>query len=192
MKADVIEVQAKPNRLLKKFKTKISVFKHVKGDTKYDCENYDNENSYNDCISKELKAKFIEFFGCHSPLMSDEPEKICNNTFALTIKDESVRQLNEVYSNVLGDFKSNSCKEPCTKYIFETELLYDTVSEGTENAVLIVLDKNVQLTKTTFLIGFSNILTGLGGAISGGRTLLWIIISVFGFFKIFQEMKGKF
>ena len=48
----------------------------------------------------------------------------------------------------------------------------------------IKIDKSLKLIKTDFLLGVPSFLTGVGGAISGGRTLMWFIISSFGIMKL--------
>ena len=65
-----------------------------------------------------------------------------------------------------------------------TRQFYSFTMNRTENRIKVVLDNIVDLTQTNFLIGVPSLLTGFGGAISGGRTLLWFIISILGLFKI--------
>ena len=189
MEGDAVEVQIKPYGNLRKFKTRISKFQHVKGDPKFDCENYDENRTYNDCIENELVTKFHELIGCHPPLISKKKEKICNKTFSLSRQDQSVLQLIDLLQNLVDDFDSNSCKKSCTRYVFETRKIYDTNSKKYNNSIKIVFDKNSVLTRTNFLLGVPSLLTGVGGAISGGRTLMWFIISSFGIIKIIQKLK---
>ena len=103
--------------------------------------------------------------------------------------DEAVENLIELFNNIINDYQSSSCKQPCTKYAFETKLLSDIHWRQNDNSVKIVFSKKVELTKTPFLIAIPSFLTGLGGAISGGWTLLWFIISTFCFINVFQKFK---
>ena len=190
MKGDSIKIETKPEKKYRRYQTKISISKHVKGDPKYDCENYSEGSTYGKCIETELVTKIHELIGCHPPLISDKREGICNETFSLSRqKDDAVGKIVKLLKSILNDFESESCKPPCTKYEFETKLLYDTQWRNNENAISILFSKKVELTKTSFLIGIPHFLTGLGGAISGGRTLLWFICSAFCIAKIIEGMK---
>ena len=66
--------------------------------------------------------------------------------------------------------------------------MYSTGWNEQENGFQIVFPRFVELTRTTFLIGVPSFLTGLGGAISGGRTLFWFIVSLFGLVKVARSM----
>ena len=115
---------------------------------------------------------FYQLIGCHPPLISDRIENMCNKTFDLSSSDENIRQVLDLIDNLFTDFHSTACKKPCTYFSFETRLMYSFTTNKTENAMKLVLDKVVDLTQTSFLIGVPSLFTGLGGAISAGRTLL--------------------
>ena len=70
--------------------------------------------------------------------------------------------------------------------------LSNIITDKNENVLKIVFDNNVYLTKTSFLHGIPSLLIGLGGAISGGRTLLWFIAAALGIFKIAEKLKHCF
>ena len=188
MKADSLNIPIKPIRLFKKFKTKISKYQHEEGDPKFDCKNYDEETTYNSCIEDELTAQFKDLIGCHPPLISDKIEKMCNNTFNLSISVDSVKKVLDLIDDIFNDFQSTVCKKPCTYFTYETKKEYSFTMNQTNNVIKLVLDKTVDLTKTSFLLGFTSLLTGLGGAISGGRTLLWFILTVCGIGKIVEHL----
>ena len=107
----------------------------------------------------------------------------------LTKQDQSVIEIGNLVENMVNDFESSSCKQPCTQYQFETKLLYTQEMELEENQIKIVFDQTVDLTKTSFLMSLIDLLTGIGGAISFGRTLLWIIVIIIGLMKMLQKMK---
>ena len=90
---------------------------------------------------------------------------------------------------MVNDFESSSCTKPCTEYNFETKMLYAQTIDQKENMIKIVFDQTVDLTKTCFLMVIPSLLTGIGGAISFGRTLLWIIVLIIGALKIIQKIK---
>ena len=47
-------------------------------------------------------------------------------------------------------------------------------------ALIIVFDRTAEVTHTRFSINEQTLLTKLGGAVSSGRTLLWILVSILG------------
>ena len=95
----------------------------------------------------------------------------------------------DFYKIVDNDFVASTCKDPCTYFSFETSLLYTYTLDHNENIARIVFDNTVYVTKTSFLLSIPSLLTGLGGAISGGRTLLWFITSALGIFKLVEKFK---
>ena len=170
-----------------KFKTKISKFCHVEHDPKFDCKSYYENATYNDCIEKEVRIRFHELIGCHPPLISDKRDKMCNKTFNSTQSDPFVKKVLDLNHRIFNYFQSTTCKKPCTYYTFDTRQLYSFTMNRTDNRIKVVLDNTVDLTQTHFLIGVPSLLSGLGGAISGGRTLLWFIISILGLCKILRN-----
>ena len=189
MKGSPISAKIKPQNSFRKFKTRISKFDHVEGDPNYKCKTYTEKKPYNDCIEKELMTKFHSLLGCHPPLISQNRHKICDKTFNLTLQEESVIQIGNLIENMVNAFDSSSCTKPCTEYNFETKMLYAQTMDQKENMIKIVFDQTVELTKTSFLMGIPSLLTGIGGAISFGRTLLWIIVLIIGALKIVQKIK---
>ena len=129
------------------------------------------------CMANALKQSlFQRFMNLLDAilLVSQKMEGICNQTLTwLTSKhDEEVGKLIKLFKNIIYDFPPSSCKQPCTKYVFETKFLYDTGWRWNDNTIKIVFSKKVELSNTSFLIGISSFLTGLGGAKSGGETLM--------------------
>ena len=49
--------------------------------------------------------------------------------------------------------------------------------------------KRGELKKTSFLLSIPSLLTGVGGAISSGQTLMWMIVSVLGLTTIVKRFK---
>ena len=58
-----------------------------------------------------------------------------------------------------------------------------------ENSVKIVISKKVRLTRTYFLISIPNFLNMLGGAVSSGQTLVWVIVTSIGIAKIVKGFR---
>ena len=191
MKGDSIKMSTKSNNHLKKIRTKIFLSEHVKGDPTFDCEEYAKENPYRKCMEMELISKFHNLIGCHPPLVSGRKAGMCNRTFNLPSPKEGgvSEEIYQLLSKTVNDYESTSCKRPCRKYIFETETLYETSWRRKENYLKIVFSRNVILTRTSFLISIHNLLTGVGGAISGGRTLMWVLLTILGFTKLAERWK---
>ena len=106
MKGVAITIDTKPEKKLRKFQTKISKSEHVKGDPNYECENYSKGYTYGQCIEAELVSKMHDLIGCHSPLISEKGEGICNETFNLTKEDdEAVGKLIELLNNIIKDYQ---------------------------------------------------------------------------------------
>ena len=185
---DSIRTKIKPGNLFSKFKTKIRKFDNVEGDPHFECRNYNENETYNDCIEKELMEKFHRLVGCHPPLISRVEDKMCRKMFNLSKLDPSVVEIGNIVEHMVNDFESDSCKQPCVQYQYQTKLLYRQKFDQKENQIKIVFDQTVAVTKTSFLIGVTDLLTGIGGAISFGRTLLWIIVSSVGLVKIIQKI----
>ena len=188
MKGDSIQLQTKPQGIYKKFKTKIAKFKHVKGDPKFDCETYDTNQTYSNCLEKELQMKFQNLLGCHPPLISSALEKMCNTTFNLSKSDKIVVKVLELVDNLFTNYHSTSCKTPCTYYHYDTRFLYSFPINSTENSVKLVMNKMVDITITSFMLRWAGLFTGIGGAISAGRTLFWFIISSLGVVRILKSI----
>ena len=130
-----------------------------------------------------------DLIGCHPPLISEKRNKMCNISFDVDLQDGRVRNISLLLQDIFNDFESSTCKIPCTYFSYETSLLYSFFREGLENDVKLVFDKTVYLTKTSFLLGIPSMLIGLGGAVSGGRTLLWFITVALGLIKIADKFE---
>ena len=179
-KGDAIKIKTKPQHKLLKVRTKISVFEHVKDDPQYDCEDYSENNTYSDCIREEIVSKFKNLLGCHPPLISRK-NGYCNKKFNMTKEDQRHQEIDKTLLSIIDGFEPSKCKQPCTYTVFESKRLHEIKWASKENRIKIVFSNSVDVTKTTFLITISSFLTGLGGAISGGRTLFWFILIVLGF-----------
>ena len=58
------------------------------------------------------------------------------------------------------------------------------MAEGRDNALVIVFDKKIEIVRSTFKIDEQTFLTRLGGSVSSGRTVLWILVSLIGAFQV--------
>ena len=136
-----------------------------------------------------MVSRFHSLIGCHPPLISSRTEGMCSLAFNLSQSDQNVKTVLETIDNLSTDYKSTVCKKPCTSYNFHTRLMYSFTKNRTENAIKLVFDTEMDITNTYFLMKFPSLLTGLGGAISGGRTFFWLIISIVGLFRVLNSFK---
>ena len=190
MEGYLINVETDPKSHFKKYTTKLSISDHVFGDPKFDCIAYSEENSYTRCLEEDLIKKFHNLIGCHPPIISRMKEGLCKKTFNISKEDYTTKKIYDILYEITNDYESKLCKRPCRKYSFKPQKLYESTMHTDENRVTIVFPKRVQLTKTSFLITIPNLLTGIGGAISSGQTLMWIFVTLLGFtsaVKRFQQ-----
>ena len=188
MRGDEIKLKTTPDSRLLKMQTSFSLFEHVKNDPQSECHDYSINRTYSDCIEEELVEKFHGWLGCHPPLISRKTG-FCNKRFNLTKGEQNFMMIQKTLRSIIDDYQPITCKRPCTKFIFETKRLYEVPHSNEENGIKIVFDKTVDYTKTSFLIGVPSLLTGLGGAVAGGRTLMWCIVTVLGFISFVFKIK---
>ena len=181
MEGDAIKIETKPQSHFKKYRTKISLMSRVKGDPEFDCKHYTEKDPYSKCVEEELVSKLHSLLGCHPPLISTERELLCDKTFHFGTENNVTKETIELLKVITNDYESSSCKRPCRKFVFKTQELYENTRSGVENAVTIVFAKRVEHIKISFLLSIPSLLTGLGGAVSSGQTLMWIIVSILGF-----------
>ena len=66
-----------------------------------------------------------------------------------------------------------NCSVPCTTNKFTTRLVHSVPIANTK--IRLVFDKKVYVAHSTFSTNGQTVLTNLGGAVSTGRTLLWVL-----------------
>ena len=159
----------------------------MKGDPKFDCENYSTENSYTKCVKQELVSEFHKLIGWHPPHVFWKKEGMCNQTFNVTRTDWHVKEIERILNEIVNDHVSISCRPPCHKYHFKTEFMYGGKIRFKDNLLRIVFSKDIEHTKTYFSFNIQTLLTGFGGAVSSGQTLMWIVITLF-LLKKFRQM----
>ena len=164
------------------YKAHISRSQNIEGDPSLECADYTTGGSYYDCIQSELKQTFNKTIGCLPPPVFPEPSIMCNRKFNFSSKgDETKLMLLSLYNH---DYKFN-CKTPCqtNKYITR---LFDKSNVHSSNltTLTIILDKTVDVVHTKFSTDTETLLTGFGGSVSSGRTLLWILVSILGLSQV--------
>ena len=75
-----------------------------------------------------------------------------------------------------------NCKIPCTRNKYSTRLLHNEPISGKK--LRIVFAKTVNVDRSVYSIDSQTFLTRLGGSVSTGRTLLWILLTLLGAFQV--------
>ena len=173
----------------KSIKTKISKFVHVEGDPLLDCAEYTENASYSKCAYKELLKDLREELGCDPPFLNTEPENMCNQTFNFSdAKDTKIRAL---FKPVYFHNREFRCKTPCTKTVFSSKFLSTSSIEASTIALYVVFDKMMDVTHSAFAIDGQTLLVRLGGSVSTGRTLLWILVSILAVSQVSLKKKKQ-
>ena len=158
------------------YKAHISRSQNIEGDPSLECADYTTGGSYYDCIQSELKQTFNKTIGCLPPPVFPEPSIMCNRKFNFSSKgDETKLMLLSLYNH---DYKFN-CKTPCQTNKYSTNLLHHEPKRDW-TGLSIIFDNTVKVIHTKFSTDTETLLTGFGGAVSSGRTLLWIFVSFLG------------
>ena len=108
-----------------------------------------------------------------------DPNSMCNRKFNSSSQGvEAMLLLRSLYTHA-HKFK---CKSPCKTNKYSTTLLYDESNQNYSNRteLAIIFDKTVEDVRTKFSTDTETLLTGFGGSVSSGRTLLWLLISLLG------------
>ena len=162
------------------YKTHIFRSQNIEGDPSLDCADYTKDNSYHNCVRNELLQNFNKTIGCLPPPLFQDPNTMCNRKFNSSRNkgvDNPTILLRSLYQQ---DSKFN-CKNPCQTNRYSTKLLdYDESNQnylnGTE--LSIIFDKTVEVVRTKFSTDIETLLTGFGGSISSGQTLLWVLVTL--------------
>ena len=84
------------------------------------------------------------------------------------------------------------CRTPCLTNKFTTELVHKTKSGNENNLLVIVFDRKIDISQSRFKIDEQTFVTRLGGSVSSGRTLLWILVGLLGTFQArFEKVSVK-
>ena len=152
------------------YKIKLSQSYHVLDDPHFDCTEYNRNFTYNDCVQDEMESMFEQLLGCVPPLLAKNSMNMCNRVFNLT-SEEGTYISHLLYRIYSVGFTNHSCKTPCTRTTYTTELVSKT--PASLDFILLAFDPTVSVTRTSFSIGPQTLVTRLGGSVSSGRTLLW-------------------
>ena len=161
------------------FKTKISMFEHVQDDPLFQCAVYTTDSSYNDCIQEELLGLIEEEIGCHPPLLAKDEKRMCNKRF--NVSSDQNKRITKLLMSLYTHDRTFNCRTPCTTNVYNTKYA-QTMPSPISNITFLILmfEKTLEVEHSTFSINGQTFLTRLGGSVSSGRTLLWILVSLLG------------
>ena len=179
MLGDPIEIKTHETSTMALYAIRVSQFKHVAGDPLFICTVYTANYSYNDCVRDEMLNAIEEEIGCQPPLIAKDLKNMCNKRFNVSAA-QSLR-LETLLKPLYYKDKSFDCRTPCTKKVFNIKHVQTTPSGMTGVTYLILaFDKILEVDNSDFSIDSQTFLARLGGSISSGRTLLWILVSLLG------------
>ena len=158
------------------FKIQISRSIHVPGDPLLDCAIYTTDNSYHKCVKKDLINTFAKEIGCMPPLLEEDPKLICNKKFNVSKKRDN--EINRLFRSLYYHDRKFNCRTPCTKNIYTSRFVHSVPSRFKSNTLVLVFDKTIEVARSSFSIDGQTLLTRLGGSVSSGRTLVWIILTI--------------
>ena len=166
------------------YKVKISRAHHVQGDPLYDCAPYTIDNSFNDCVQNEVLEFFDKEINCQPPLLAKEPSLMCNRKF--NVSSTKAEKITDYFWRLYVHNMKFKCRTPCSTTNFTTQLVHTTKSDDFTTLV-IVFDSKVDIVHSSFKIDEQTFVTRLGGSVSSGRTLLWILLGLLGTFEVNQS-----
>ena len=185
MKGDPVKMnleQEEPEAL--SFIVQMSHYEHVEDDPLLDCDVYTKDNPYSKCAQKELFETFKKEIGCVPPILEQDPQKMCNKKFNLSIaKDKAVDSL---FKPLYFHNRRFGCKTPCTQKIFSSRFVHASPSDNMY--MVIVFEKAVKLVRSSFSINGQTLLSQLGGSVSSGRTLLWVLLTILAVFQVSRDL----
>ena len=162
---------------VKSIKTKIFRSVHVERDPFFDCAVYTENNSYSKCARNELIEVFTKEIGCIPPLLGSDPNKMCNSKFNFSNTMDT--HLNALFKPLYFHNREFGCKTPCTQNVYTSRFVHTSPSaEPFYMVLMVIFDKRLGVSHSTFSISGQTLLARLGGSVSSGRTLLWILLSI--------------
>ena len=177
MAGDTLKLELnKEQKYISTYKTKISRSIHVPGDPLLKCSEYTPNNSFNDCTQNELLSSIHNILGCTPPLLGTDSERTCNETFNLSREKE--KDIERLFLPIYQHDVRFKCRTPCITDKYNTRLLHN--APHTETIILVVFDRTLSVAHSSFSINSQTFLTRLGGSVSSGRTLLWVLLSLLG------------
>ena len=160
----------------RKYRIKIQQTVYEEDDPTHECTRYSEEQSFDFCVRDEIYNSLMPVLGCLPPLFAfaGEQEETCQNNFVLDSEEKNKNVTNALIS-ILALRNGKICKKPCTQTRYTATLLEDLPSDLSR--IQLDFDPTVDVVRISYMINFQTFLTRLGGAVSFGRTGLWIFVT---------------
>ena len=161
MKGDHIKVPLNKKTSWNAFTIRVSRSHHVEDDPLFDCKEYSEENTYGECVRKELKGIFEQKLNCSPPVLAKGTDKMCNERFHQTSEESA--EIFDLFVNNYFNFEPSVCKTPCTQTNYEVRL--NSVVESEKLEIKLTFEPVVQVTRSVFSFTMVDFLTSLGGSV---------------------------
>ena len=158
--------------LRRKFRIKIKQTLHEEDDPEFECTRYSPNQTYSLCVRQKIFNWLDKVLGCLPPLFAftGDEKDICQNNF--DFDPEKNKNVTDAMLALYESQYAKICTEPCTRTEYEATLLEELPSDRTR--IQLDFDPTIDVVRNTFRINIQTFLTQLGGAVSFGRTGLWI------------------
>ena len=113
--------------------------------------------------------------GCMPPLLGKDSKLICNTKF--NVSKQSYWDITILFWSLYYHDREYECRKPCTKSTYTSTFVHKTPSPSM--SLILVFDDTIDVANTFLSIDGQTLLTRLGGSVSSGRTLLWILGIIF-------------
>ena len=140
------------------------------------CMDYEIFGQYENCKDEELKDKFKSLIGCVPIWFTDQPG-YCGQRM---ITEKTAAIIYDLLSGVEAGSFISKCLPPCTTVEYSIEQKITSVTPKGNEALFIVIDQNVQVARTSFVINLFTFLNRLGGTIGICKEAMWCILILVG------------
>ena len=163
----------------REYRIKVKQTLYEENDPKFKCTRYSERNSLDFCVRGKIYARLMFYLGCLPPLFAfvGDENDTCRQNFDFSSDQERMNITYAMLSLFVDSRFARICEDTCTQATYETTLLEEVPSDRTR--IHLYFDNTVDIVRISFRVDFQTFLTRLGGAVSFGRTGLWIFITTF-------------
>ena len=165
------------------YSIKTEIYAHEEDDPNYKCKTYTTGTSFESCLRNDFVRKLVGLVNCFPPWLANEDEEpICKGHLNISVAKYNAKNM-EIGLGILVDQETH-CPAPCTANVYRSQLDYQVArTHHFQGTTSILFEKHAIVHKASFSIGHITLLSRIGGYISGGRTLFWMIVGGCGLLK---------
>ena len=150
------------------------------------CNGYASNESFLSCEEKEVRKSIKFALGCLPLTLSMDHKIHCNHT--ANFSEQSRLDYLKIVFRLDSYMPSNNCEPSCTKTIYDSYLIK---SEASSNRVIqLIFQEDILVSESQPQYTFLPILTTLGGHIGVCRTLLWLLLGLWGLKTLYSWTIG--